>query len=47
MFNKVDIGAGGGGPIDGNDIAVYHVFHENGFLLGENVTVKVGCAIKG
>ena len=41
MHTKADIGADGGGPIAGNDIAVYHVIHERGFLLGEDVTVKV------
>ena len=39
-FTQADIGRGSGGPIDGNDIAVYHVDH-NGFLLGQNINVRV------
>ena len=39
LILQADIGRGSGGPIDGNDIAVYHVDH-HGFLLGENVYVR-------
>ena len=31
----------GGGPIEGNDIAVYHVVQKDGFKLGQSVTVRV------
>ena len=38
-MSQADIGAGAGGPIDGNDIAVYHV--DTDFMLGDEVSVKI------
>ena len=40
-FAQADVGANGGGPIDGNDIAVYHVIQKDGFKLGQNVNVRI------